>query len=292
MSVLFFVASAFFLAYALSLMWRRKYFHHLLGEKISHDQMLRHVKALSHRHPTAAWLKTLIDEDGAGSWPPRVDHDNWPAALRPYKEIYLQAVPLLSADSPSVGDDTVNIEHRNMFRSLMRKLLAERVNTADVEHILATVEAGDWSVLPRDAYNGFYCCVAVCRHAYRCVSIHPRNIKHILRLIYSPRWAMIPVVKVAQCEKIVDFPPELDGPWPYLQRMFGCDADAGNNTANVVHNFDSRGNRVYRINVGMSDLIRSSEDVFFKVFHDLEVNVSRFGPYPPHGLSLCYNMIC
>ncbi|KAK7712259.1 hypothetical protein SLS63_012436 [Diaporthe eres] len=55
--------------------------------------------------------------------------------------------------------------------------------------------------------------------------------------------------------------------------MFGCGADAGNNTANVVHNFDARGKRVYKINVGMSDWIRSSEDVFFKVFHELEVNL-------------------
>lgn len=62
-------------------------------------------------------------------------------------------------------------------------------------------------------------------------------------------------------------------PWPYLQRKFGVTADSGNNTANVLHNFNEKGERVYKINVGMSDLIRSSEEVFFRMFYDLEVLV-------------------
>ena len=78
---------------------------------------------------------------------------------------------------------------------------------------------------------------------------------------------------MAQEEKIVDFPPELDAPWPYLQRNFGMTAESGNNTANVLLNFNERSERVYKINVGMSDLIQSSEDVFFRMFYDLEVLV-------------------
>jgi hypothetical protein len=88
------------------------------------------------------------------------------------------------------------------------------------------------------------------------------------------RWGTIPVVKVAQHEKVVDFPPELDVAWPYLQRNFGVTAESGNNTANVLHNFNERGERVYKINVGMSDLIRSSEEVFFRMFYNLEILVS------------------
>lgn len=87
------------------------------------------------------------------------------------------------------------------------------------------------------------------------------------------RWATIPVVKVAQLEKTVEFPPELVAPWPYLQRNFGVTADSGNNTANVLLNFNERGERVYKINVGMSDRIRSSEEVFFRMFYNLEVLV-------------------
>ena len=50
-------------------------------------------------------------------------------------------------------------------------------------------------------------------------------------------------------------------------------AESGNNTANVLHNFDERGERVYKINIGMSDLIRSSEEIFFRMFYDVEVLV-------------------
>ena len=50
-------------------------------------------------------------------------------------------------------------------------------------------------------------------------------------------------------------------------------AESGNNTANVLHNFNEKGERVYKINVGMSDLIRSSEEVFFRMFYNLEILV-------------------
>jgi hypothetical protein len=99
-------------------------------------------------------------------------------------------------------------------------------------------------------------------------------------IIILRRWATIPVVRVAQLEKIVEFPAELDAPWAYLQRHFGVDADAGNNTSNVLLNFNTRGERIYRINVGMSDVIKTSEEVFFQMFYDLEVVVSLL-------LSLC-----
>lgn len=87
------------------------------------------------------------------------------------------------------------------------------------------------------------------------------------------------MVKVAQLERVVQFPRELNVPWRYLQRRFGVDADAGNNTSNVLLNFDTRGERIYRINVGMSDVIQSSEEVFFRMFYDLEVAVSPVSSY-------------
>ncbi|KAL8768141.1 MAG: hypothetical protein Q9209_005532 [Squamulea sp. 1 TL-2023] len=210
------------------------------------------LRILKSQHEAAAILSDLVDKDGAGAWPPKVNHDSWPAALMPYKDIYLTCVPHLPAADPSTDDD-VNQERRGKYRALMRKLLHERINVAEVESIMKAVEAGDWSACPRDAYNAVYCCVAVCRHAYR--------------------WGTIPVVKVAQLEKIVEFPHELNVPWPYLQRSFGVEADSGNNTANVLHNFNEKGERIYKINVGMSDVITSSEEVFFRMFYDLEVLV-------------------
>lgn len=83
-------------------------------------------------------------------------------------------------------------------------------------------------------------------------------------------WATIPVVKVAQAETVIHFPVELDSAWASLQRHFGCVAESGNNTANVLYNFTPDGNRVFKINVGQSDEIVSSEEAFFRMFYDIE----------------------
>ena len=124
------------------------------------------LRSLKDRHEAASALVELFDKDGAGAWPPKATHDSWPLALRPFKDIYIELVPLLPAAEPSL-DDNVNNVRREHYRSLMRKLLAERVDIKQVQSILAAVEAGNWDIFPRDAYNGFYCAVAVCRHAYR-----------------------------------------------------------------------------------------------------------------------------
>ena len=130
------------------------------------ETRLRALKDLKHSHETASSLSELIELDGAGTWPPKANHSSWPEALRPYKDIYLELVPLLPAAKPSL-DDNVNHKRREKYRSSMRKLFAERVNVVEVEKLMAQVEAGKWDQLSRDAYNGFYSCVAVCRHAYR-----------------------------------------------------------------------------------------------------------------------------
>lgn len=148
-----------------SLLWKRR-----LGLVEVHNtgnvSRVQDLRTLKGRHEAASILLELIEKDGAGAWPPKANHDSWPMALRPYKDIYLELVPLLPAAKSSL-DDKINNERINKYRSLMRKLLTERINITEVKEVLAAVEAGDWNVLPRDAYNGFYACVAVCRHAYR-----------------------------------------------------------------------------------------------------------------------------
>lgn len=129
---------------------------------------LKSLQNLGLHFEVAAALAILVEEDGAGSWPPRANHDEWPLALRPYKHIYLELVHLLPTANPSLDDETNN-KRRHKFRSLMRKLLTERVHMDKVEAIMKVSETGNWDLFPRDAYNGFYCCVAVLRHAYRCV---------------------------------------------------------------------------------------------------------------------------
>ena len=137
-------------------------------EEITNLDRVHSLRQAGCQHEVASSLIKLVDQDGAGEWPPKVNHDDWPLALRPYKDIYLELAPLLPQHEPSL-DDGVNNARREIYRSLFRKLLIERVDIARVQKILATVEVGNWDLFPREAYNGFYCCVAVCRHAYRLV---------------------------------------------------------------------------------------------------------------------------
>ena len=131
------------------------------------DGELQDIHNLAECHETAALLSDLIHKDGAGEWPPRSNHDHttWPAAVRPYREIYEEMVPLLATANMSL-DDEANVARITDFRSRFQTLLHERVDLGEVENLLKAAEAGQWDVFPRDTYNAFYCCIASCRHAY------------------------------------------------------------------------------------------------------------------------------
>jgi hypothetical protein len=166
---LYFVAAI--IATTGSLLWRkrlpqRRAIQYVAGDETGNASRIQDLKDLRDSHSTASLLAELVEKDGAGAWPPKANHDSWPMALRPYKDIYLELVPLLSAAEPSL-DDEVNNSRRSEFRLVMRKLLTARINVTQVKEILESVEADNWTVVSRDAYNGFYCCIAVCRHAYR-----------------------------------------------------------------------------------------------------------------------------
>ncbi len=132
------------------------------------QELLQDIKGLAERHETAALLADLIHKDGAGEWPPRSNHATatWPAALRPYREVYEEMAPLLPTATASL-DDEINRVRIAHFRSHFQALLRERVDLAQVETLLKAAEAGQWDIFPRDTYNGFYACIAWCRHAYR-----------------------------------------------------------------------------------------------------------------------------
>ncbi|KAJ5251104.1 hypothetical protein N7489_001514 [Penicillium chrysogenum] len=85
-------------------------------------------------------LLNLIEQDGAGQWPPLVVYDDWPSALQLYKDIYHEVVPQLSSSSPLLDDDTLMVR-RESFRSQMRELLKELINLLEVERLLNAAEA-------------------------------------------------------------------------------------------------------------------------------------------------------
>ncbi|CAP96197.1 hypothetical protein PCH_Pc21g13000 [Penicillium rubens Wisconsin 54-1255] len=85
-------------------------------------------------------LLNLIEQDGAGQWPPLVVYDDWPSALQLYKDIYHEVVPQLSSSSPLLDHDTLMVR-RESFRSQMRELLKELINLLEVERLLNAAEA-------------------------------------------------------------------------------------------------------------------------------------------------------
>lgn len=93
------------------------------------------------------------------------------------------------------------------------------------------------------------------------------------RLIAQSRWGTIPIVRIAQEEKIINFPFELDTPWAYLRQMYGLNSQGGSAMSNFYCNFDRLGKLVYHINSGMSEKILSAECSFVHSFIESEKQV-------------------
>ncbi|KAH8430228.1 uncharacterized protein LDX57_007897 [Aspergillus melleus] len=215
---------------------------------LDHHPVVDQIKSLGTTHETAVRLQTLIQTDGAGSWPPRaVHHAEWPEALHPYHEVYRAMSPQL-ASNVHLTDDRMNLSRCRAFRSQMTALLQAHINLDAVENALCDLAQGDG--FSREACNGFFACVAYCRHAFR--------------------WATNPIVKVAQDDKVIDFPVELDIPWDYLCRRYGIYSQGGNAMSNLLCDFDTSGRMIYTINEGMPDIVRSSEYHFTYIFVEME----------------------
>lgn len=131
------------------------------------ENVLWGIQAIRGDHETAELLQHLIEFDGGGSWPPEASHSQaWPTELRPYHDVYLGLSKLLPTQKVSL-DNELNLRRCLHYRTQILKLLRNKVNLLAVKKILSTVEAGDNSAIPANAYNGFYACVAVSRHAFR-----------------------------------------------------------------------------------------------------------------------------
>lgn len=124
------------------------------------------LRASSLPHPVKSEILRMVDEDGASSWPPASDHENWPFVLRPYKDIYLETAPMLPTASISLDED-VDQNRRLRYRQHMQRLLLEHIDLQETVRLLDQVESGCWDAMTKEAYNGFYSCIASLRHAYR-----------------------------------------------------------------------------------------------------------------------------
>ncbi|KAI5455769.1 hypothetical protein BGZ63DRAFT_368305 [Mariannaea sp. PMI_226] len=212
--------------------------------------MISELNLLQDRHKAAYALAQLVEQDGAGSWPPSASFVSWPKSLQCYQNIYHELFRSFTVEEPSLCDD-FNRQKRYEFRALMQKRLHEKVDLTEVGEIMKSIEQGNWSIMPRLQFNALYSIIAYLRHAYR--------------------WAANPVVRVAQLERFVKFPDQLEIPWQTLQKVFGCVADSGNHTANVLLAFDTAGSQIIRTNIGVSARITSTEHNFFLLFYIWEV---------------------
>ncbi|KAL2821408.1 hypothetical protein BDW59DRAFT_150064 [Aspergillus cavernicola] len=233
-------------------------YHHQSSEAPSYDkQDVKHANALASIHratengPVLQELKHLVQTDGAGNWPPCATHgDTWPAALRPYHAIYLEAAPFLATEDV-ILDDRVSSQRVDSFRERLRDSLQSRVDLPSVKDILSAAENENATAeLSFASYNGFSACMATLRHAFR--------------------WGVIPVVRVAQEQKIISFPAELDLPWEFICRRYGVTSHGGNVMTNYFSNFDEHDRIVYQVNGGLSDLIQTAEYNFAHIFVAVE----------------------
>ncbi|KAJ7876528.1 hypothetical protein B0H14DRAFT_2501376 [Mycena olivaceomarginata] len=185
--------------------------------------------------PTRA-LEELVKKSG-GTWPPCPTFDSsWPAPLRVYHATYELVAPIF----PVLQSSTSDAENRQTIdgmRARIRGLLSGDPTfdaaqcSADMKAVLSLLqddEAGYWSGYNdqsmQSAMLGFCACVCFLRHAYR--------------------WGVSPVVREAQIETSLSFPPELEEPWLLLQRYFGFTSPGGGlstclyfNTRGVDTNF-------------------------------------------------------
>lgn len=80
-------------------------------------------------------------------------------------------------------------------------------------------------------------------------------------------------MRVAQLEKVIDLPPELDAFWDQMQAQFGLVSDGGNLMSNIVLNHDLEGRMVLKANTGLSEIITRSEEDFSSIFFQCELQV-------------------
>lgn len=132
------------------------------------DHIIDDIDKLAKSHEVAAALSSLIHNDGASSWPPAANHhvDEWPAALRGYKAIYLALAGSLPTASPSL-DQNANRVTIDQFRLRFDNLLQQHVDLVDVLDVFEEAKNEALDNLSPAVRNAFYSCVAWCRHAYR-----------------------------------------------------------------------------------------------------------------------------
>ncbi|KAJ7826291.1 hypothetical protein B0H14DRAFT_3874067 [Mycena olivaceomarginata] len=146
----------------------------------------------------ARTLAQLVKKSG-GTWPPSPTFNtSWPAPLRVYHAAYeINRRHACAYSQTAVGDAVFDVQCG--------------ADMASIVSVLEESEASCWvgydEQSMQSALLGFCACVCFLRLAYR--------------------WGVSPVVREAQIETSLSFPPQLDEPWLHLQRIFGFTSPGG-----------------------------------------------------------------
>ncbi|KAF7345447.1 hypothetical protein MVEN_01562800 [Mycena venus] len=188
----------------------------------------------SLEHPALTCLRDLV-VGGGGAWPPRASYrDSWPAALKPYDSVWRAMEPSFPVKESST-DNSYNRKLIDSFRSRMRSHLEHHVNMGDVQSALERAES-----YPRVLFTGGLARILAPASNFR-------------------RWGVTPIVSEAQNEESVDFPPQIEMPWSFLQRHFGTTSPGGCMTSLMYANMRADDRLEYSVTVGMSESHKSTE---------------------------------
>ncbi|KAJ7780185.1 hypothetical protein DFH07DRAFT_950232 [Mycena maculata] len=202
------------------------------------------------QHDALTRLRDLVVTGGGGTWPPRATYrDSWALPLRPYDSVY-RAMETSFAVAQSSLDNTHNRQLIDSFRSRMRSQLDLHINMEDVRSAL---EAQSEQSCSQSAWLGYFLCMSFLRHSYR--------------------WGVTPIVSEAQNEDSLEFPEQLELPWPYLMRHFGTTSPSGCMTSLMYANMRSDNRLEYSVTVGMPESHRSTEFWNTKLITEMEVRV-------------------
>ena len=202
----------------------REYPHNQIGNQDA-------VQRTMPYHAAELSLKALLGPEER-LWPPRPTfHKTWPVQLQAYQRVYEAIGPHFVNEWPSL-DDAENRKIIDNFRARVRRELSAHIQTSAVQTLLNGEKC-----MSELAWQGFYACIAYLRHYYR--YLHPwsssrsPNINETLR-----RWGVSPIVHVAQQEKSLEIPEELEVPWKVIQRHFRISGQGGNMSSNEYFAFN------------------------------------------------------
>jgi hypothetical protein len=89
-------------------------------------------------------------------------------------------------------------------------------------------------------------------------------------LIRYCSWAAVPATRIAQEDKVIEYPHALSTPWQHLCTLYGFESQAGNALTNFLFNHNDRKCPVYRLHLPFEPELMSTQFWFTHMFVETE----------------------